>query len=124
MLYVRYGSGWKRRQTASAARPSSASVGAAPWASGVALAPRPNSATPSSRVKRWPSTAFCKMCVTVELKVHSPACQPELAGQHVVMMQPGLFARAQVKVDDVGKVAAAEAGVQPKMRRIPLRDLA
>src|SRR5229473_1894833 len=112
MLYVRYGSGCIRRQTASAARPNSAS--------GVASAPGVNNASPSSAVRRWPSTAFCKMCVTVELKIHSPARQAQLARQHVVMMQARLFARPKIIVNDVGKVSPAEAGVQPQERRLVL----
>src|SRR5438105_5079294 len=111
MLYVRYGSGCSRRQTASAARPSAMRSRQA------------NRATPSSNVSRSPSTARCKICVTVELKAHSSPRQPQLAGQHVIVMQPGLLARPQVKMNDVGKIAPAKARVQPQARRLVVRDL-
>ena len=39
------------------------------------------------------------------------------------MVQPRLFAGAQVKMDDVGKVSPAVAGVQPQARRLPKGDL-
>src|SRR5262245_1720970 len=82
----------------------------------------PNSASPSSSVKRPPSTAFGKMGVIVELKIHSPACQSQLARQHIIVVQTRLLARAQVKMDDVAKVSTAKSRVQPQKRRFPLSD--
>ena len=38
--------------------------------------------------------------------------QPELAGEHVVVAQPGQLARAEIEADDVRKVASAEARVE------------
>src|SRR4051812_3294493 len=112
MLKVRYGSGWSRRQTASAARPRAC------------RARHSKSARPSSGVSRPPSTAFCKVRVMVEVKGDPPAYQAQLAGQRVILLKAGLLARAQVKLNDVGKVAATEPGVQPKPRRLGLRDRA
>ena len=37
-------------------------------------------------------------------------------------MQPLLFAGAEVKVDDMGQVATAEAGVQPQPRRLAVGE--
>src|SRR6266478_1990029 len=112
MLYVRYGSGCRRRHTASAALPSAI------------RSRQPNSATPSSKVSRSPSTALCKMCVTVEFKAHPSLGQAQLAGQHVIMMQPRLLTCVQVEVNDIGEIAPAKAGVQPQPRRLPMGDRA
>src|SRR5438132_9512612 len=112
MLYVRYGSGCRRRQTASAARPSAI------------RSRQSNSATPSSNVSRSPSTAFCKMRVTVEVKAHPSPGQAQLAGQHIIVVQSRLLARAQVKVNDIAQVAPAKTGIQPEPRRFAMRDLA
>src|SRR5262245_61447818 len=100
MLNVRYGSGCSRRLTASAARPSACTSRTS------------NSATPSSGVSRPPSTAFDKIRLTVELKIHPTPGQPKFTRQHVIVMQPRLFSRPQVKVDDVRQIAPAEPGIE------------
>ena len=57
---------------------------------------------------------------TVVFKAHPPAGQAQLAGQHVKMVQAGLLARPEVKVDDIGQVAPAEARVEVQQRVLSL----
>src|SRR5688572_11518583 len=92
MLYVRYGSGCSRVVTAWAERPRAC------------RSRQLNSSTPSSNVRRWPSTAFDRMSRTVEVKVHPLRGQSEFAGQLVVPGQPGLLLRAQVEAENVTQV--------------------
>src|SRR5262245_24899428 len=101
-----------RRLTASAARPSACKLR------------HSKGRTPSSRVRRRPSTAFDKMSRTVVLKAHSLAGEAELARQQVEVVQARLFARTQVKMNDVGQIAAAETGVESQPRRFAVGDRA
>ena len=55
-------------------------------------------------------------------QAHAARGQTQFAGEHVVVMQPRLFAHAQVEANDIGKVAAAEAGVQVQQRGLPRGD--
>src|SRR5207248_2645134 len=100
MLYVRNGSGWRRRQTWSAARPRAKRSG------------HSNSETPSSNVSRLPSIALCKARWMVELNVHSCRSQSEFAGRHIVMAQAGQLGVSQIKAQDVRKVAPAKPRIQ------------
>src|SRR5580704_4705105 len=100
MLKVRYGSGWSRRQTASAARPSACK------------SRQSKRAAPSSQVNRSPSTALRKLRSMVQFKIYPPPGKAKLTGQGIKMVQPGQLAWPQVKMQDVGKVPTAEAGVQ------------
>src|SRR4051812_27500109 len=111
MLYVRYGSGWRRRVTASAARPRRG---------------RPvlsNSATPSPKLSLSPATARSRILVTestaesragsnggrrlVELDVDARAGQADFAGEHVKVMQSRQGTRAEIEADDVAEIAPA-----------------
>src|SRR5215203_5800522 len=112
MLNVRYGSGCRRRQTACAARPS------------LCRSRQAINSTPSSGVRRPPSTAFDKIRSMVADKGHPPGREAEFAREVVVPAQPGEFARAEVVLDDVGEVAAAVPRVEAEGRRLPLGDLA
>src|SRR6516162_3637666 len=112
MLYVRYGSGCSRRVTVSAARPSA-------WKS-----VQSNRAQPSSKVRRRPSTALCKMLRTVEFKVHPTPGQAQLASQHVKVLQPRLLARAEVEAENVRQITPTEPSVEAQPRRLAMGDRA
>src|SRR5262249_35146699 len=83
-----------------------------------------NRRTPSSRVSRRPSMAFDKMSRTVVLKAHSLAGEAKLARQHVEVVQARLFPRPQVKMNNVGQIAAAESRVAAQTRSFAVGDRA
>src|SRR3954469_12103704 len=111
MLYVRYGSGCSREQTACAARPSRC------------RSRQRVSSTPSSKVRRPPSTAFDKTRSIVADKGHPRGGQAEGGGVAVEPVQPGDLTRAEVVVNDVRQVAATVPGVEAEVFRLAGGDL-
>src|SRR5437879_4306619 len=110
MLNVRYGSGCNLIHTAWAARPSF-------WRSR-----HSKSATPSSGVSRPPSTAFDKMRSMVADIACPLGYQTEFGGEFAVAIKARQFPLAEVVVNDVREVAAAEAGIEIQRRGFALGD--
>src|SRR5262245_32218034 len=100
MLYVRYGSGCIRRQTACAARPRSRK-----------LASR-NRDTPSSKVRRPPSTTRRKIVGPVEDKAHSFRGQAEAGGHLGEPPQPRQLGLAEFVRENASQVIVTGRDVE------------
>src|SRR4051794_34468254 len=112
MLKVRNGSGWSRRATASAARPSDR------------RSAERSSATPSSKVsRRRSSTTPCKIAATVEDKVNSLRCEAQVGRHPGEPAQAGDLARSQVVRQDAGQVIVTGRDVQAEPGPMHGREL-
>src|SRR5687768_8495501 len=110
MLYVRYGSGWSRLATASAARPRAVRSRLS------------RSASPSSGVSRSPAVALSSAFDVQATKVNSCGSEIQLLRQLVKQREAAPLLRAQIKVQMIAEVAEAFLPSEPQRRRFARRD--